>query len=220
MSIEQREMTVRALVLTARDSGIAGKRLEIVTRERGRMVVFVPQGRRIRQRIGALLPGSRIDLTLRQDAAGWQAVQAEGRILVDVFAWSYEDWLCYYAYPAWLDELFPSEEEEPDLYRLTADYLSALATKHMVISTLIACWQAAVIAGYDPMVLAAKGQLPLDDTGREALRLMLEYPWRQAPAVTWSSATVMRLAQTLIYFSRYHVGIEVAALDELVKEKY
>lgn len=220
MSIEHREVTVRALVLTARDSGIAGKRIELVTRERGRMVVFVPQGRRVRQRVGALLPGSRMDVTLRQDTAGWQALQAEGRILVDVFTWGYEDWLCYYAYPAWLDELFPSEQAEAELYRLTEDYLSALATKHIVISTLIACWQAAVIAGYDPMVLADKGKLPLDAAGKDGLRLMLEYPWRQAPAVMWRGTSVARLAQTLIYFARYHVGVEVPALAELVKEKY
>ncbi len=220
MNIERPEVTVCGLVLTSRDSGVAGKRLDIITRENGRMIVFAPQSRRNRPRIGTLLPGSRMHLTLRRDEAGWQVLQSEGTVLVDVMTWTYEDWLSYYAFPLWLAELFPTEEREAKLYELTERYLTLLASKHLVISTLIACWQAAVLAGYAPMVLAENGKLPLDAEGKAALRLILSYRWNPSETITLKNGIWIRLAQTLIYFAEYHVGVDVPALAELVKEKY
>lgn len=220
MNIEQPEITVQALVLASRDSGVTGKRLDIVTLEKGRMVVFVPQGRRIGRHGGAVLPGSRMHMTLRYSQNGWQVVQADGTTLVDVFMWTYEDWLCYYAYPRWLGELFPVETEEIDLYQLTERYLCALVNKHFVISTLIVCWQASVLAGYDPMVLAAEGKLPLDNAAKRGLQSVLSYTWENATPMVWKSGMLLRLAQTLIYFAQYHVGVNVPAFNELVKEKY
>lgn len=214
------EMTVHALLLTSRDSGVSGKCLHIITQERGRMTVFAPQGRRVGNKIGGLLPGSCMVLSLRQERGAWHIIQAEGRVLVDVLAWDYEEWLCYYAYPAWLEALFPTEEYEPALYRLTKRYLSALATKQIAISTLTACWQAAVIAGYDPMVPATEGNLFLDRRGTEALRKMVAYSWGQSETVVYGNRVLVQLAHALIYFARYHVGGDVPALAALVKEKY
>jgi len=220
VNIERPEVTVRGLVLTSRDSGMAGKRLDVITRENGRMIVFAPQSRRSRPRIGTLLPGSRMYLTLRREETGWQVHQAEGTVLVDVMTWTYEDWLAYYAFPLWLAELFPTEEREEALYELTERYLILLASKHLVISTLIACWQTAVLAGYAPMVLAQNGKLPLDADAKAALRLILAYTWNPSERITLKNGIWMRLAQTLLYFARYHVSVEVPSLAELVKEKY
>lgn len=207
------EQRFEGIVLTVRDSGKAGKSVQILTREDGLFSFFAPQSRRSSAIGGYLLPGTHLQLTLRQDNDIWLMIQAEGQALANVMEWTYEDWLPFYFWVHWLEQLFPYHERDDGLYLLTERYVRWLDRKNKTVLTIFACWQMTVLAGYDPRgALDTEHFLPLSTKSKKLLAEILDYHWENEERV-FSRSALIELGNALIYYGNEYMGLEMRTTD-------
>ncbi len=201
-------VTCQGYVLTVRDSGVAGKQIFIMTAEIGLLQVYIPQARRKKSRIGYLLPGAFLQITLVRKNNLWELLQVEGQIKANLLDSEYDDLLLFYYFVNWVKELFPREEKDHKLYHLVADFIDFWSYKEKRVLTLIASWQAIMIAGYDPTELLIADKISLlTEEGKHALMWILQYRWQDDESYVFTESLLRELSSALSFYAEYFVGM-------------
>lgn len=166
------------IILSVRRAGEGGRAVRLFLRRSGRETAFLSRSALRKYGTGALLPFTRLRVSLLRSEQGTIAVQYEGRPILDTLALSYDELCCWYYASELVSSLFPEGEADADVFALLASAAEAGRARNKKITAFILAVQLLRAAGYDPGEDEPREALGLSEAAEKLLTAFLAYRWR------------------------------------------